>query len=177
MPLAIERHIRNYVEKNHPFFSTSVDNHLKWIPFATVFAVDLFGVKTRSNWKKEILLVAATESIRYMITDTLKKITHEDRPGPSMGHHSFPSGHTASSFAGAEIMRMELKQAQPVLCYSGYAAATITGILRLYKNKHWLTDVIGGAVAGVLSARLAYFLLRKRRKQKPKQPLGQDICQ
>jgi membrane-associated phospholipid phosphatase len=161
MASVIEKHIHNQVETKHPFFSTSVDFYLKWIPYATVFSLDLAGIKTRSDWKKQVLLAAATDAIRYLITDSLKKIIHEHRPAPYTGNHSFPSGHTSSSFAGAEFMHKELRASIPVLSCAGYLGATATGVIRIYKSRHWLKDVVAGAAIGIISARLAYFLLSK----------------
>jgi membrane-associated phospholipid phosphatase len=161
MPLPIERKIHDRVEAKHPFFSTSVDFYLKWIPYATVFILNLTGVRTKSDWKKQVLMTAATDGFRYLITDSLKKITHEHRPAPNLGNHSFPSGHTSSSFAGAELMHQELKSSFPVLSCAGYIGAAATGFIRVYKNRHWLRDVVAGAVVGIVSAKLAYFLVNK----------------
>lgn len=170
MPLSIERKIHNHVEASHPFFSSSLDSYLKWIPYASVFLLRLIRVKTKSDWKKQTLIVAATETIRFLITDNLKKIVGERRPAPYIGHHSFPSGHTSSSFGGAEFMHKELKDSIPVLSCAGYLGATVTGAIRIYKSKHWLKDVLAGAAIGVISARFAYFLVNriwKNRKNPP----------
>ena len=164
MPLKLDKYINRKIEEQHPQFSTSIDKYLKWSPFESILILDLAGIRTKSTWKKQILLAAASIAIRSLITDTLKKITHELRPGFSIKSNSFPSGHAAASFAGAEMMRIELKDAEPVLCYAGYAAAVTTGILRLYKNKHWLSDVVAGAAIGILSTRVVYSLLKKRKK-------------
>ena len=164
MPLEIDKIIRNKIEETYPEFSTSVDNYLKWIPLYSIFFLDAAHAQTRNNWKKQILLVAASEAIQSMLTNPLKKIVHEGRPVPSLRHNSFPSGHAATSFAGAEILRIELKREYPVLCYSGYAVAAATGILRLYKNKHWFSDVAAGAAIGILSARLAYLLFSAKKE-------------
>lgn len=42
---------------------------------------------------------------------------------------------------------------------TGYTCAIATGILRIHNNKHWWSDVIGGAAIGIISARVAYWLL------------------
>jgi membrane-associated phospholipid phosphatase len=60
---------------------------------------------------------------------------------------------------------MELKESYPILAWTGYAAAISTGILRVYKNRHWLHDVIAGAAVGIISTQLAYLVFRKRRKK------------
>ena len=169
MLLPIEKKIHDYVEAKHPFFSTSVDFYLKWIPYATVFILNLAGVKTKSDWKKRVLITAATDGIRYLITDNLKRIVHEHRPAPNVDNHSFPSGHTSSSFAGAEVMHQELKSSIPVLSCAGYIGAAATGFIRVYKNRHWLKDVVAGAVIGIVSAKVAYFLVNKIwMKEQPK---------
>jgi membrane-associated phospholipid phosphatase len=161
MTSIIGKYIHRYSLLHHPFFQTSADNYLKWIPFVSVFFLDLFGMKTKSGWKKQVLMAGAIEAIRYCIADNLKKITHEHRPAPSVDHHSFPSGHTSSSFAGAEFMRIELKPSLPLLSCAGYLGATATAVIRLLKNRHWLADVVAGAVVGVLAAQLTYSLMNK----------------
>jgi membrane-associated phospholipid phosphatase len=154
-----------------PFFTTTVDKHLKWIPFATVFVLDLFGARTRSGWKKQVLLTGLTEAMRYLIVDNLKKITQEHRPFPRIGNHSFPSGHTASSFAGAEFLHTELKDSMPVLSCAGYIGAIVTATIRLRKNKHWLNDVACGAAIGILSAKLAYLVINKAKENTDKKQI------
>ena len=156
MPLEIDKIIRNKIEETDPQFSTSIDNYLKWVPLYSVFVLDAFGVQTKNDLKKQIKLVAASETIQSIVTNPLKKIVKEVRPGVSLHHNSFPSGHAATSFAGVEILRIELKANYPVMCYGGYAVAAATGFLRLYRNKHWFSDVVAGALIGILSARLAY---------------------
>jgi len=160
--------IHRYSLLHHPFFNTSADKYLKWLPFATVFFLDVFGVKTKSGWKKQVLIAAATEAIRFTIADSLKKLTHEHRPAPRTGNRSFPSGHTSSSFAGAEFLHLELKDSSPVLSYVGYVGAMATATIRLLKNKHWLRDVVAGAVVGILSAKLAHFIISKRANRRAK---------
>jgi membrane-associated phospholipid phosphatase len=156
MPLQIDRIINNKIEETDPQFSTSIDNYLKWVPLYSIFVLDASGVQTKNDLKKQIRLVAASEAIQSLVTNPLKKVVKESRPGASLHHNSFPSGHAATSFAGAEILRIELKDNYPLMCYGGYAVAAATGILRLYKNKHWFSDVVAGALIGILSARLAY---------------------
>jgi membrane-associated phospholipid phosphatase len=166
MLFSIEKKIHRNVEEKHPFFSTSVDFYLKWIPYATVFILNLTGVKTKSNWKRQVLITAATDGIRYLITDNLKKMVKEHRPAPHTGNRSFPSGHTSSSFAAAQFMHRELKSSIPVLSYAGYVAGVANATIRIYKSKHWLKDVVAGAVIGIASAQLAYFLVNKIWKEK-----------
>lgn len=73
--------------------------------------------------------------------------------GPSMGlHHascqSFPSGHTLSGFASATVLAAFYPPAAPVF----YAVAVGTGINRVVKHQHFLSDVVAGALLGHLAA-------------------------
>src|SRR5205823_3219577 len=91
MPLSIAKSIHQHFLK-HPVFKTSIDQHFKWIPYAVVFVLDIFGFKTKSGWKKHALIAGITDGTRYLIVDNLKKLTKERRPFPFTGNHSFPSG-------------------------------------------------------------------------------------
>jgi membrane-associated phospholipid phosphatase len=156
------------VERKHPLFSTSVDFYLKWLPYAVAFISNLTGVKTKSGWKKQVLITAAADGIRYLLTDNLKKMVKEHRPAPFLGNDSFPSGHTSSAFAAAQLMHRELRSSFPILSCAGYVAGVANATIRIYKSRHWLKDVVAGAVIGIVSAQLAYFLVNKIWKEKHK---------
>lgn len=70
----------------------------------------------------------------------LKSISHVERPDGS-SNNSFPSGHTATAFMGAEFLYQEYKDKSIWYGIAGYAVATGTGLFRIYNNRHWLTDV------------------------------------
>jgi|SRR5678809_1320179 membrane-associated phospholipid phosphatase len=161
MPTVVDRLIHKHFLFHHPFFNTSADDVLKWTPFCLLFLSDTFGAKTTSGWKKQVLIAGAAESIKYLMSDNLKKLAHERRPAPYTGNHSFPSGHTATAFSTAELLRAELKDSLPALSYSGYIAATAVAAIRIIKNRHWLKDVVVGAAVGIISTKLAYALVNK----------------
>lgn len=170
MTSIVGKYIHRYFLLRHPFFSTSADDYFKWMPYAAVFFLDVFGVRTKSGWKRQLLITGASEAIRYGVADSLKKIIDEQRPAPYTGKNSFPSGHTSSSFAAAEFMHQELKESLPLVSCLGYVAATSTAAIRLMKNKHWLIDVVAGAAVGILATKMAYYvvnrLARRQRKEK-----------
>ena len=101
-----------------------------------------------------MLLVATGEVVLNAVVLPLKLTTHKVRPDNLVRYNSFPSGHTATSFLGAEILRRELKNSPAMLRYSGYFIASAAGLIRLYKNKHWLSDVIAGMMIGILSGKI-----------------------
>jgi hypothetical protein len=65
---------------------------------------------------------------------------------------SMPSMHTASSFAMASVLSAASDNYLLKLGY--YAAAAFVGFSRMYKDKHWASDVVLGAVVGELCARV-----------------------
>jgi membrane-associated phospholipid phosphatase len=72
--------------------------------------------------------------------------------GGQRTNSSFPSGHTAVAFAAATVFAMEYKD-RPLIPIIAYSAASLIGVSRITENKHWMTDVLVGAVLGLLSGR------------------------
>jgi membrane-associated phospholipid phosphatase len=93
-----------------------------------------------------------------------KKFTGELRPDSS-NSYSFPSGHTSQAFVAAEFLRKEYKDVSPWYGVAGYAFAVTTGYLRMYNNKHWLSDVVAGAGVGILSVHAAYWIYPMLKKK------------
>lgn len=71
---------------------------------------------------------------------------------PFSGHDAFPSGHTTMAFALATSLAHEIRR--PWATAALFTLAAGTGWSRLNDNRHWLSDVIGGAAVGVTSAAL-----------------------
>jgi membrane-associated phospholipid phosphatase len=69
-------------------------------------------------------------------------------------YRSFPSGHTINAFAFASALTREVQFWYPHSAfYVGtvfYGGATLMGLSRIYNNKHWASDVLGGAAIGTL---------------------------
>jgi len=60
---------------------------------------------------------------------------------------SFPSQHATLAFAAARVYAMEYKYI-PAIRIVSYSVATLISVSRLTENKHWATDLIGGALLG-----------------------------
>ena len=71
--------------------------------------------------------------------------------------YSFPSGHTAAAFASVTALYLagEKKLWKPVL-----VLACLIGISRLYLYVHYPTDVLGGALTGIMSGYLGYGFMK-----------------
>ena len=70
---------------------------------------------------------------------------------------SFPSGHTTSSFAAATALFLHHKK----FGAAALGLAGLIGLSRLYLYVHYPTDVLAGALIGVLAAICARALLRR----------------
>lgn len=85
---------------------------------------------------------------------------------------SFPSGHTAHSFAVAVVLFMLLPKKWGI---TTLVFAFIMGFTRLYVGVHYPTDVIGGALIGTVIAIISLCITRYiRNKLWPDNPLQKD---
>lgn len=67
--------------------------------------------------------------------------------------HSFPSAHATRIFAVAATVAQELEGEAPWVPYVAYSAAAWTATTRVMDRAHWVTDVTGGALLGILTSR------------------------
>lgn len=82
------------------------------------------------------------------VTQTIKFGSQRRRPdGTAL---SFPSGHTASSFATATVLQREFGWKVGIPAYVG---AAWVGASRLQAERHYLSDVVAGATVGILAGR------------------------
>ena len=92
---------------------------------------------------------------------------------------SFPSGHTASSFASCTALLLSLpmvtdRRRARICTVAAYILAVLIAFSRLYVGVHYPTDVLGGIVIGILCGIAGYFVgkaviafLQKRTKLLP----------
>ena len=143
------------IKDNHS--KITIDNFTQFAPAVSVYALNLFGIKGKNNLRDRTIILGTSYLLMSATIVSLKSITKVERPDGS-ANNSFPSGHTATAFAGAEFMWQEYKDVSVWYGISGYIVATGTGYLRMYNNKHWLTDVVAGAGIGILSTKVAYWI-------------------
>jgi hypothetical protein len=154
---------KNEFREDHPHFVHHVDNFSQYLPGVAVYGLNLAGIKGKHNLVDATGIYVMTGVFTGVSVIGVKKLTHRQRPDAS-NNESFPSGHTATAFASAEFLNQEYKDVSPLYGVAGYAIATGTGILRLYNNKHWVSDVVAGAGFGIASTKLAYILYPKVKK-------------
>jgi len=83
-----------------------------------------------------------------LTTTAVKQIVRRDRP--EGGGFSFPSGHTAVTFASATVLQQHFgwKVGIPSFAVASYVAAS-----RVQMQRHYLSDVAFGAALGIVAGR------------------------
>ena len=75
--------------------------------------------------------------------------------GGSDKFRSFPSGHSTSAFAAAAAVSSETSRWWPetrwIIGPILYTGAALTGVSRMYNNRHWASDVLTGAGIGTFA--------------------------
>lgn len=134
-----------------------VEDALQYVPLASMYALRLSGVKSPHCCLDATVLAAGSYCITGAMTFVLKKAVDERRPN-GKDSDSFPSGHAAKAFAGAELLRLEYKDVSPAIGYAGYAVAAASSLLRVKHSEHWLPDILAGAGIGILGTKIAWWV-------------------
>ena len=124
------------------------------------------GAATRLTGHREVarhvLHTAAAYMVGNLVVNVLKPAVGRERPletddawrfrplSSSDNWHAFPSGHAIHAFTLAAAMASESNS--DLVATAGYSAAALVGWSRVYRLKHWPSDVSAAAVLGVVSA-------------------------
>lgn len=130
-----------------------------WLPVLafTVFLVHLLFRNINFYGKIRFLAIPFLAAVfsRYIATEIIRFFYHRPRPylvfedirvliDKKSG--SFPSGHMAFIFAFAAVLYLKDKRWGAVL----FAVGIISGIGRIMAGAHYLTDILGGILIGLL---------------------------
>jgi membrane-associated phospholipid phosphatase len=96
------------------------------------------------NTKPTIQFIKAYGS-GLILEQALKHLVLEKRPDGS-DNYSFPSGHTTSAFSGAAFVQQRYGWKYG---FPSYILASYVGYTRVQAQKHYIWDVLGGAVIGI----------------------------
>lgn len=143
--------------KEHIDKKFSIDDISQYTPALSVYVLNFSGIKGKNNLKDRSIILATSYIIMSSATIGIKSWAKVERPDGS-SNNSFPSGHTATAFSGAEFLWQEYKDVNIWYGISGYIVATGTGFFRIYNARHWLSDVVMGAGIGILSTKVAYWV-------------------
>lgn len=142
-------------ESGHGQFT--VDDFTQFAPAVAVYGLNLCGVKGVHDFGERTIIVGTAALLTLSTVYTIKATGNVERPDGS-ARNSFPSGHTAFAFMGAEFLRREYWDVSPWIGVAGYAVAAGTGFFRMYNNRHWATDVLAGAGIGILATEISYWV-------------------
>lgn len=136
------------------------DNYIQYLTLFAGVGLKLAGVESDHNLWQMAMISTEGFLLSSAIVYPLKHIVTEWRPDRGSST-SFPSGHTATAFCGAELLRLEYGKQSGWIAAAGYTVAAATGVMRIYNDRHWTGDVISGACIGVLAADLTYWINKK----------------
>ena len=134
---------------------------------AVIFAIWFVGRERteRQRYQRGTLLAASAIGIANLVVDIIDSAYDRQRPFDELGESlqlifyrstdpSFPANPMAVVFAIA----MGVWIVDRRIGWTLIAAATVYSLMRVYVGTFYPTDVIGGAVIGVLAALLSWFL-------------------
>ncbi|WP_457642142.1 phosphatase PAP2 family protein [Persephonella sp.] len=137
------------------FFNQFGDKYILVIPISGYF----YGKYSDNEKLERSSAVAFVSSVVAAgVSFPLKIITGRERPDRS-DKSSFPSGHTAISFAVFGSYARYYKEG--VYPYIFYSVPIMVGLSRIYKNKHYFSDVVTGGVIGLGSVYVGEYLVEK----------------
>ncbi len=143
--------------KEHIDEKLTIDDISQYTPFLSVYALNAAGIKGKNNFKDRSIILVSAYVIMGATVNIIKTTGNELRPDGT-SNNSFPSGHTATAFMGAEFLYQEYKDVSIWYGVSGYVIAAGTGFFRMYNDRHWFSDVAAGAGIGILSTKIAYWI-------------------
>lgn len=134
-----------------------IDDYIQYSPTAAMYVLELCKVRGKHDFIDQTILFATSHAIMTSSARCMKIVWDEERPS-SHATNSFPSGHTATAFMCAHLLAREYWDVSPWIGIGGYTVAAGVGFLRMYNDRHWLTDVVGGAGLGIMSVEVAHLL-------------------
>jgi len=101
-----------------------------------------------------LALAGATSTLTKLALGRPRPSESLDADGyvPFSGQDAMPSGHTTVAFALATALADDIHR--PWATVGLYTLASGVGWSRINDNRHWLSDVVGGALVGITSAKL-----------------------
>lgn len=165
---------KNLRENLHNTFSqkglnkTSIDNYIQYAPAALTLGLGLCGVKGQHAFKDRAIIMMMSYATMAIVVNAAKYTFKEKRPDSS-SRNSFPSGHTATAFVGAEMLYQEYRTTHPWIGYTAYGLSAAVAYLRMHNDRHWANDVLAGAAVGMLSTKFAYWLYPKIFREKKRE--------
>lgn len=150
------------LDKIMPLITALGNGGLVWI------IISAFLMFNRSSRIEGYMIIAAIVSTTLLGEGLIKHLVKRTRPFVNMLEnkllitkpitYSFPSGHTASSFAAAGM----LLYFNNSLSLYAIILASLIAFSRVYLNVHYPTDVVTGIILGLLCSKLVIVLFERQ---------------
>ena len=157
-----ERHLEHWVVAQRLGWLNGFFIALSWIGSLGIVWLVIAAVLALL-WRRPSIFVTVllADVLADLLAELGKLIVQRHRPfetqiGPKSNAHSFPSGHTATAFACATV----LSAYAPRWRVPFFVLAVLIAFSRIYNGMHYPTDVLAGAVLGVV---VGLLVLRARR--------------
>ena len=151
-------------------FVSSTKSALPLFVFITYLLFKTFG---RSFWQALLLILITVGLVDFCSVYCFKNVFMRLRPchAPELadqirllvskgGVYGFVSSHAANFFALAAICTAILPE-RKFIFYLLYSWAIFVAYSRIYVGKHYLLDVLGGAILGLVIAKVMWRLVKK----------------
>lgn len=158
-------HLLNNLAGQSKFFDWFIIFFADYLQYVLVVGFLFFIFYSAKKIKIFLVVVLSMIVSRYGIVELIRYFYH--RPRPFMvyninhlvanGSYSFPSGHAALFFAMAMAIYFYNKKWSVWF----FIAAALMGVARIIAGVHYPTDILGGAMIGIV---VAYLILKLKQK-------------
>jgi undecaprenyl-diphosphatase len=146
-------------------FFASYFEYFLWLFLAIFIVLDL-----KNRWRVLIVALIAAAFSRFVLGELIRYLWFRPRPfvalnflpliNQSPAEASFPSGHALLYFALATVAYKANKKLGPLF----FCGAFLIIVSRVFTGVHWPSDVLAGALIGILVGILGNFVLNKIKK-------------
>ena len=149
------------------FFLTITDFHIWRWPIALSIVLLLWRGGAKARWMILLAIITAViidPTVYYLIKPLIARLRPCHEPALAWirtidgcgGKYGFPSSHASNVFGMVMIIGSFYKSSR----YYLYPIAILVALSRVYLGLHYPSDILGGAVYGMLIASIVIFLIR-----------------
>jgi undecaprenyl-diphosphatase len=158
---AIKKYVQNkYLDLLMPIITSMGNLGVIWIMIAAIILID--NKHRLTGYMVIFTLIISTiigEGIIKNIVRRVRPCNHYNNVSILISRplsYSFPSGHTLSSFAVAEVLSMDYAQYRFIFM----GIAVFIALSRLYLYVHYPTDIVASVILGTLCSKLIFIILQ-----------------
>ncbi len=162
----------------YDFFWAMYSDKWTWIPFMLVV---VYCLLRPGNWRHRLLMVGSVALLfvlsDFVVSSFIKNVVCRPRPshdpavmdllsyvnGYRGGAYGFPSNHASNGFAAATFLALLLRNRWVTL--SAFLWAIGSCYSRMYLGVHYPSDILCGAMLGIVFAIIIFFLYKKAAKR------------